>query len=273
MERSGEKIVVRFFPIFVSLFLFSSGCLITKTQIQIKAKLDEIDARMKILEEKKADMSEVDKLITEIRKGLADLTAQIDEVEKKLSLLKGASEVERGFEILSKEIDKKVESLRTENVRAVELRLEEIKSSLEKIKVELMEIKEGYALFEKIIMDPEAAYAEAKELMKKGKDELAYMIFEKISTFHKGHHLVDDCYYMMAQIKEAKSDCKTALLHYGKIIKDYNNWLTPKAYLASGECLLKMGDKKKAKTFFQELIQRFPDSEEAKTAKKKMEKL
>lgn len=257
--------------IFVLPFI-TNGCLITKTQLEIKAKLDELNAKIEILEKNKADISDINGKLDEIRKNIADMLARIDELEKKVAVLKGSSEVEKGFEILSHEIDRKLNSLKKEQLKEIEKETEKFKEDLVELRKGIQSLRQNYALFEEILVDPEGAYKRAKEMWRNGELEKAYTIFERIALIHRGHYLEDDCYYLMGKISEASGDCKKAIENYGKIIKNFNDWLTPKAYYRTAICLEKLGERKKARVFYQELIKRYPSSSETRKAKRKLKK-
>ncbi len=256
------------------VLIFFNGCLITRTQLEMKAKLDELDARLSIVEEKKVDTEELKASLDEIRGILADVSTRQDEIEKRLAVLKGAGEIEKAFAILSREIDQKISSVQKEMQKSVEAREEDLQQQLKSLKKELESLKLAYSIFAKVLADPEKAYEDAKELWKKGQSSQAYAIFSRIAAIHKGHHLEDDCYYLMGKIKAENGDCRTAIKNFGEVITRFpSSWLAPKAYLGTAECLKRLGEKKKARLFLREVIKKYPQSREATRAKKMLKKL
>ncbi|MFW6012065.1 MAG: tetratricopeptide repeat protein, partial [Desulfosalsimonas sp.] len=62
-----------------------------------------------------------------------------------------------------------------------------------------------------------------------------------------------------------------AILEYEKVIKNYPEGnKAPGAYLKQGMAFYKLGENANARLIFQTLIQKYPDSEEAKIAKRQV---
>lgn len=87
--------------------------------------------------------------------------------------------------------------------------------------------------------------------------------FPKDSLVGNAHFWIGECYF-------AEKDYESAILSYETLIKNYTrNEKIPAALLKQGLSFMELGDKKTAKVIFEKILEKYPDSKEAATAKKK----
>jgi len=88
--------------------------------------------------------------------------------------------------------------------------------------------------------------------------------FEDIIAKFPASNLADDCLYWIAEIQYVKKQYKEAVLVYKRIVKEYPSAdVIPAAIFKAGLCFEKMGDKTNQQKAWNELLEKFPYSDEA----------
>ncbi|MBL8026309.1 MAG: tetratricopeptide repeat protein [Fibrobacteres bacterium] len=88
--------------------------------------------------------------------------------------------------------------------------------------------------------------------------------FEDIIAKFPASNLADDCLYWIAEIQYVKKQYKEAVLIYKRIVKEYPSAdIVPAAIFKAGLCFDKMGDKTNQQKAWNELLEKFPYSDEA----------
>ena len=96
---------------------------------------------------------------------------------------------------------------------------------------------------------------------------------ELITKFPKSE-FADNARYWIAESYYAEKDYASAILEFDKVVKDYPQGdKVPAALLKQGYAFLEIGEKEGGVATLQDLVRRFPKSEEAKKAKEKLAKL
>ena len=134
---------------------------------------------------------------------------------------------------------------------------------------------------EKVTMpeNPVDLYKKALDAYYKGKIEEAREYFKQFASKYKKHELYDNALFWIGQTYYAEGKYEDAIKAWDKLIVicetgeavDCNKY--PMAMLKKAYAYMKMGDLEKAKEVFKEIISRFPDTEEADLAKRKLEAL
>ena len=166
-------------------------------------------------------------------------------------------------------------------------RIDEVSSVAAKNSVEIQKLKIGYKPpknpplegeeLVKTAKNPEDIYNQALDLYYQGKLDEAKMKFEEFIKKYKNHQLYDNALFWIGQIYYTKGQYKKAINIFQNLInkcesgqiKDCNK--LPDALLKISYSYLKIGEKEKAKYYFQKIIEKYPGSEEAKIAKRKLE--
>lgn len=121
---------------------------------------------------------------------------------------------------------------------------------------------------------PDQVYQMAYNDYLKGNYELAISGFRSyISLFPKdifvsnAQYWIGECYYGLGKYKES-------VVEFDGVINNYpHSQKLRAAWLKRGFAYLEMGDKEKGKQSLKELLERYPNSEEAKRAKEKLDQL
>ncbi len=122
--------------------------------------------------------------------------------------------------------------------------------------------------------DPEALYFRGFKLTKDKKYERAAKTFRRFLKLYPRNRLADHAKYWLGEIYYTKGDWERAILEFDGVIKEYPNGdKVPAAYLKEGFSFEKLGSKKEARVLLEKLIEKFPDSPEAKIAEERLKKL
>ncbi len=117
-------------------------------------------------------------------------------------------------------------------------------------------------------------YSEAKRQFDRGEYETARELFEAYLESYPKSKYADNAQFWVGEIYYREKWYEKAILEYQKAIEDY-----PKgdkirgALLKQGFSFLNLGDKPNARLILQELVRKYPGSNEAKIAKKKLKTL
>ena len=102
----------------------------------------------------------------------------------------------------------------------------------------------------------------------------ARVTFTELITKFPKSDLADNSRYWIAESYFAEKDYASAILEFDKVVKDYPQGdKVPAALLKQGFAFLEIGEKEGGVATLQDLVRRFPKSEEAKKAKDKLAKL
>ncbi len=166
-------------------------------------------------------------------------------------------------------------------------RIDEVSSIATQNSVEIQKLKIGYKPPEnpplegeeqvKTAKNPEDIYNQALDLYYQGKLDEAEKKFQEFVKKYKDSQLYDNALFWIGQIYYTKGQYEKAINTFQDLInkcetgqiKDCNK--LPDALLKISYSYLKIGEKEKAKHYFQKIIEKYPDSEEAKIAKRKLE--
>jgi len=216
---------------------------------------------------KQEDVDLLQKEIIQMRKQLS----QIEERQKK---------IERDLSRLSKRVDS-VAKVASEN----ELQLQKLRTfgKIKEVKntpSDTADFEEPEKEGEEKVKIPEKSdelYRYGLDAYYKGKVEQAREIFEKFVKKYRDSELYDNALFWIGQTYYIEGKYDAAVKTFDRIIEgcqtgqilDCNK--LPTAILKKGFALLKMGEKEEAKKVFRQLVNRFPDTEEAEIARKKLE--
>jgi len=121
---------------------------------------------------------------------------------------------------------------------------------------------------------PRSLYDAAYQDLTRGNHGLAIMGFQEVLAKFPDSELADNAQYWIGESYYAQKDYKQALKEFGKTIDTYPKGdKLPAAMLKAALCQQQLGDKKTAKATLQKLIDRYPNSEEARLASGKLQEL
>ena len=118
---------------------------------------------------------------------------------------------------------------------------------------------------------PKPLYDAAYQDLTRGNHELALMGFHDLLQQYPTSELADNSQYWIGESYYSKADYKQALEEFRKVPANYPAGdKVPAALLKIGYCLQNLGRNDEARDALQELIRRFPSSEEARLARAKL---
>jgi tol-pal system protein YbgF len=210
--------------------------------------------------------------LTVLEKSQKDLTAEVLELRRKVAdqieLLragKAASEahlreIDRGLQVLAQRVDESGELYR------------ELKDSLR-----YPASPAPGAAADSVSASattPRAVYDAAYQDLTRGNHGLAIMGFQEVISKFAGSELADNAQYWIGESYYAQKDFKHALQEFQKTIDTYPKGdKVPAALLKVGLCQQQLGDKGAARAAYQMLMEKYPQSEEARLARTKQQDL
>jgi tol-pal system protein YbgF len=118
---------------------------------------------------------------------------------------------------------------------------------------------------------PRGLYDAAYQDLTRGNHGLAIMGFQEVIAKFPDSELADNAQYWIGESYYAQKNYKQALQEFKKTLDTYPKGdKVAAALLKSGLCLLQLGDKQGARSTYQKLVERFPQSEEARLARTKL---
>jgi tol-pal system protein YbgF len=119
--------------------------------------------------------------------------------------------------------------------------------------------------------DPRDLYDAAYQDLTRGNHGLAIMGFEEILQLYPQSQLADNAQYWLGETYYVQKDYEKALEAFRKVPLNYPAGdKVPAALLKAGYCLVELGETEAAREALQDLIDRFPGSEEARLADDKL---
>jgi len=121
---------------------------------------------------------------------------------------------------------------------------------------------------------PEALYGEAKEHFDQGDYEEARELFQAYLEQYSQSDNADNAQFWIGEIYYQEKWYEKAMLEYQKVIENYPKGnKVSSALLKQGFAFSNLGDPANAKLVLKELMRKYPSSNEAKVAKKKLKTL
>lgn len=293
--------------IFISFCLFLSGCgyFVTKDEFTVLQKQTyqlekEFRATSTSLSseagELKSTTVRLDELHENLRKSFADTNVRIDELDFSLSKLKGEYD---NFKIETKEGFKNIEALfkiQNEFIQKMNTQILNLSNSIEELKKDLTTFKnltsDIVVLKEKIkeiekkqeelgkiqtskadTKTKQQMYDDALELYNRGNYENAISAFEQFIILYPQDALTDNALYWIGESYYAQKKYNDALNYFHRIVVDLPHAdKVPSALYKEALTLENLGMEKEAEGALRELIARFPNTQEAIEARKKIKK-
>jgi tol-pal system protein YbgF len=118
----------------------------------------------------------------------------------------------------------------------------------------------------------EDLYRDAYETFQKGDFESARRKFEVFLKQHPNTGLSDNAQFWIGETYFLRKDFERAILEYEKMITKYPEGdKMPAALLKQGLAFLELGDKVNGRNLLRRVTERYPHSEQAEIAKKRLE--
>jgi len=254
----------------VALLLTASlgGCLATPRSMRMEQDFDEMKRRLAGLERNVASMrsdqtgAENDRLDSAVRRQ-ADLQANLDALRVELQTVKGRlDDVARQPQDLRQELDLIQQDMG--------LKLNSIEDRLQKI-----EMSPGAAQATQpaaVPQSPKGLYEEGLRLIQKENNLAAgRQVLEDFLRKYPQDELAVNAMYWIGETYYGEKKYENAILQFQDVIQKFGDH--PKvasALLKQGLSFKALGDTKNAKVLLQRVVELFPLSDEAKTAKQRL---
>ena len=236
---------------------------LTQEIITLQKNAEESRKLNKSLRKGQADISAD---MTDLRDDIQELRGMVEELRR--NVLPGSKDKEYGEDIRKKlsAISSKINYI--ENSLGIEGKTETLEGSEKKGKVGITPTKT------KKKTDKEATYAAAYKTFQEGKYDEARKEFQKfLKLFPKTEHS-DNAQFWIGECYFFEKKYEKAILEYEKVIKDYPEGnKVSYALLKQGLSFLKIGDKSSAKLLLQQVIKDFPNTNQARIARAKLVKI
>lgn len=227
--------------------------------------------------QKQSDLNEMRELFAgqdaefyELRSELQDLKGSYEETGYQFQRRFDALEDDMG--LLDKKLQKHAESLDVHDKRIS--RLEEFMGMEPAARFEALAQSKFPEKTELGKLSKDELYASAKQAYDNGDFQSALQGFELFLEKFSDSDRADNARFWIGEIYFAEQWYERAILEYEKVIKNYPDGnKVAGAYLKQGFSFEKIGENANARLILNELLEKFPDSNEAKIAKKKLANL
>jgi tol-pal system protein YbgF len=238
------------------------------------------------LENQQSEIRNLSTGVEEYKEFLKRPSQEIDRVREDIALRTKFLE-ERG-KSLEKSVEKSVEEknkAQEERARALEERIKATEDRLKGVDGKMGDLASRLAEIEKPTSGKEVSveikgvsagagtlYKEAYETFQKGDLEGARRKFEAFLKQYPNTELSDNAQFWIGETYYLKKDFDKAILEYEKAIAKYPEGdKIPAALFKQALAFLELGDKGNGRNLLRRLIERYPQSDQADMAKKKLE--
>lgn len=236
----------------------------------LRADVDKLQARIDALEKNVADSTR------DLRKNQADLGADFGSVRDNVQNMRGQVEemhkefsgVGKGQNLKTRLDDMAFRIGYLENFLGIAK-----KESTNGAKVEGVGVGAAEATAEPK-NDVEAAYNACYKLFKEGQYVKAREEFVKFLKQNPKTAFSDNAQFWVGETWYVEDKFERAIVEYQKVVKDYPNGdKVPYALLKQGMAFQKLGDKASAKIVYNQVIKKYPQTNQARVAKAKLSEL
>jgi tol-pal system protein YbgF len=275
----------------IGLLLF--GCATTKDVQILDKEMYKLQSQISTLQkENESNKNEISNLREENQRLKADLSLRLENLQSEMRIL--SSGIEEYKELLkkpSKEMDRIKEEMEgrlkilEERRKTQEERIKEIEDRLKALDGKMTGSTSKPIESERSIPTKEAPselkgvstgmgdlYRDAYETFHKGDLEGARRKFEAFLRQYPNTELSDNAQFWVGETYYLKKDFERAILEYEKAIVKYPEGdKIPAALFKQALAFLELGDKTNARNLLKRVIGKYPHSEQAEMAKKKLE--
>lgn len=213
----------------------------------------------------------------ELRKKQADMAADITAIRSDFQVLTGR------FEEARYAIQKNVQDEKGSR-EEIELRLKDTAQKLEEMQKRIGSLEQGVALLKQereqgkeqakdrvAETSVEDAYKDAYETYQRGDYAAAREKFQRYLDVHPAAKYSENALYWIGESFYSEKNYEKAIVLYDDVVKKYpDGGKAPAALLKQGMAFSALGDRKNANAIFKKVVERYPKSEQAEVAKKRM---
>jgi tol-pal system protein YbgF len=207
--------------------------------------------------------------IESLRKGTADLQASLESAKVDMQVMAGrvddanlqAKKPSEDISLLKEDLERRLEALEGKI------------ANLEKFSDEQQK-KMTESSAKQAELSPEALYQQGLDSVKDGDTQKGRELLTKFVEKNPNHELAANAHYWIGESHYTEKSYDLAILEFEKVIKNYpGKEKVPAAMLKQAMAFKALGDVKSAKYVFGKLIESFPRSVEAVTARSKLKDL
>ncbi len=275
--------------------VFLSGCASVRDTRILDREIDKVHSRINALQRQNESLeSKVSSLTAENQKFRTDLVFRLEKVQSEVRTLstgveeykdylnrpsKEIGRVKEDVESRLKGLEEKRKSLEERN-KAQEEKMREMEDRLKGLEGKLKQAElEKPAPAKEVPSERKEAsagmgnmYKVAYETFQKGDAEGARKKFEAFLKQYPNTELSGHAQFWIGEIYYQKKDYEKAVLEYEKAITKYpEGSKVPAALYKQGLAFLELGDKANARNLLKRVIEKFPRTEQAEMAKKRLE--
>jgi tol-pal system protein YbgF len=275
--------------------VFLSGCASVRDVRILDNEVDKIYSNLNALQkENKALENKISALSAENQKLRTDLLFRLENVQSEVRTLStGVEEYKDYLNRPSKEIGRVKEDVEgrlkgleekrknlEERNKAQEEKMREMEDRLKGVEGKMKQAEPEKASSAQEVPSERKGgsagmgnlYKAAYETLQKGNAEGARKKFEAFLKQYPNTELSGHAQFWIGETYFQKKDYEKAILEYEKAITKYpEGSKVPAALYKQGLAFLELGDKANARNLFRRVIERFPRSEQAELAKKRLE--
>jgi tol-pal system protein YbgF len=275
-----KKIVIYKF-VFVCL-IGVWGCVTQSDVNTIDNRLSEMELRdAQLRQQREALKSNIDERNQELRKQSAGLRAILEEMNEEIRILSGRLEElehamkqeQRKTEELEKQREEKLDRLaeRTDQNSEKIVHMEQY-LNLESTRKPVAAVTPGVPA--KKSLSEDEVYRSAKNAFDQGDSEAARKGFEDFIKRYPNSKNADNAQFWIGEIYYREKWFEKAILEYQNVIEKYPQGnKVPAALLKQGLAFSSIGDQANSKLILEELVRKYPKTNEAKVAAEKLKTL
>lgn len=262
----------------VVLLLCLAGCASKGDVDSMQRDMDEMKTRLVKMEKdlgevKGATRQELEKSLKEfqqemmgIRKGAADLQANLDSSRVDMQVLGGKLD---DIALQAKKPADDVALLKEDSDRrlaAFEERLLKLEKGLDELPKKFAEARS-----KELDKNPEALYQKGLETFRGGDPQKGREFLARFLELYPGHELAANARYWLGETYYSEKNYDQAILEFQVVIKKFpGKEKVPAAMLKQAMAFKELGDIKSARYVLKKLLEDFPTTEEAKPARERL---
>lgn len=117
-------------------------------------------------------------------------------------------------------------------------------------------------------------YARAKSAFDAGNYDEARVMFEDFTKFYPNSRIIDSAVFWVGETYYRQNNYERAILEYQRVLDDYPKGnKVPSAIYKQGLAFIALGDNVNGKILLEDLVKRYPDSQEARVAENRLKNL
>jgi tol-pal system protein YbgF len=225
-----------------------------------------------------------------VRQVQADILAQLSELLRDVQVMTGRFEESKYYmdkfvkdtsaevDLMKARVDTATPGLNKEEARKLIERIESIEAELAAIKEKLPALEAAIPAGPEETppkeATPEEVYEAALNTFREEKHKEAREMMEAFIRKYPEHTLAGNAQFWIAETYYAEKDYDDAILAYEDLLQKHKKHSkVPAAILKQGLAFIELGDNKAARGILREVIEKYPKSEQAKTASEKLSTL